>query len=201
MPEKVVDTPYPLIDSDPHFSRVMRYMRPSDYAVWAAGTGGFPAALYLWDMADPTRVKLRTHLRLGGFLGFIGGFLMAYQRSTFRFWGWSENKHEEEKDFAELSQRAREGKPLWGESDQPLWVQGSAHRNSAFSQLKFGTCSRCVKRLAAEHFHHRRFPYVGAFMYAVMIHSVDGLLFSRFNFVNHPYHGVDPAKYGVKNTD
>ena len=55
-----------------------------------------------------------------------------------RFWGWSENKREEEMDFAELSQRAREGKPLYGESDQPEWVQGVAHRNSVFSQLKFG---------------------------------------------------------------
>ena len=34
------------------------------------------------DMADPTRLRLRTSLRLGGVLGFIGGFLMAYQRSS-----------------------------------------------------------------------------------------------------------------------
>lgn len=54
-----------------------------------------------------------------------------------RFWGWSENKHEEERDFAELSQLAREGKPLYGESPQPLWVQNAAYSNSAFSQLKF----------------------------------------------------------------
>ncbi|KAI0046013.1 NUXM, NADH-ubiquinone oxidoreductase subunit [Auriscalpium vulgare] len=161
MPEKIVETPYPLVDADPHFSRVMRYMRPSDYAVWAGATGGFPSLLYLWDMADPSKTRLKTPLRLGGFLGFIGGFLMAYQRSSFRFWGWSENKAEEEKDFAELSERARKGLPLYGESDQPLWVQGAAYRNSAFSQLKFTS-------------------------------------FPMFNFVNHPHHGTDPAKYGVK---
>jgi hypothetical protein len=40
-------------------------------------------------------------------------------------------------DLAELSQRAKEGKPLYGESDQPEHVQASAYRNSAFSQLKF----------------------------------------------------------------
>lgn len=39
-------------------------------------------------------------------------------------------------DLAELSQLAKEGKPLYGESDQPLWVRGAAHNNSAFSQLK-----------------------------------------------------------------
>ena len=50
MPEKVVETPYPLIDIDPHASRVMRYMRPSDYAVWAGATAAFPAALYFWGV-------------------------------------------------------------------------------------------------------------------------------------------------------
>jgi hypothetical protein len=65
-----------------------------------------------------------------------------------RFWGWSENKREEERDFKELSQLAKEGKPLYGESPQPEWVQGVAHRNSAFSQLKFCELSRtCVPLL------------------------------------------------------
>lgn len=59
-----------------------------------------------------------------------------------RFWGWSENKREEQKDLAELSDRARRGLPLYGESDQPEWIQGAAYRNSAFSQLKFRTSIR-----------------------------------------------------------
>ncbi|GLB41751.1 putative C-terminal of NADH-ubiquinone oxidoreductase 21 kDa subunit [Lyophyllum shimeji] len=137
MPEKLIETPYPRIDADPHASRVIRYFRPSDYAVWAGATGAFPAALYCWQMADPARGSMRTALRLGGFLGFMGGFLLAYQRSSARFWGWSENRLEEEKDLAELSQRVAEGKPLYGESPQPEWVQGAAHRNSEYSQLKF----------------------------------------------------------------
>lgn len=56
-----------------------------------------------------------------------------------RFWGWSENKREEQKDLAELSDLYRRGLPLYGESDQPEWIQGVAYRNSAFSQLKFRT--------------------------------------------------------------
>lgn len=40
-------------------------------------------------------------------------------------------------DLAELSQRVKEGKSLYGESDQPEHVLASAYRNSAFSQLKF----------------------------------------------------------------
>ncbi|TFK39941.1 NADH-ubiquinone oxidoreductase complex I, 21 kDa subunit-domain-containing protein [Crucibulum laeve] len=139
MPQKVIETPFPLIDADPHASRVVRYFRPSDYAFWAGATAGFPSALYLWEMADPTRLRLKTSLKLGGVLGFVGGFLFAYQRSSTRFWGWSENKREEEMDLEELTQRAREGKPLYGESNQPEWVQGAASRNSMFSQLKFST--------------------------------------------------------------
>jgi hypothetical protein len=61
-----------------------------------------------------------------------------------RFWGWIENKREEERDFAELSQLAREGKPLYGESPQPQWEQKAAYSNSAFSQLKFSACFRLI---------------------------------------------------------
>lgn len=106
-------------------------------------------------MADPSKLKLRTPMRLGGLLGFVGGFLLAYQRSsgtfsrvfdathltfahTARFWGWSENKREEELDRLEMQERARLGQPLYGRSDQPEWVQQAAHNNSVFSQLKFG---------------------------------------------------------------
>ena len=41
--------PSPLIDSDPHFFRVVRYMRPSDYAVWGAAAVSAPGALFLWS--------------------------------------------------------------------------------------------------------------------------------------------------------
>jgi hypothetical protein len=54
MPDNVVvESPYPLIDADPHFSRVVRYMRPSDYAVWGGATAAFPSALYFWGNSDP----------------------------------------------------------------------------------------------------------------------------------------------------
>jgi hypothetical protein len=49
----ITDTarPYPLIDADPHFGRVVRYMRPSDYAVWAGAAAAGPAVLYLYGMS------------------------------------------------------------------------------------------------------------------------------------------------------
>lgn len=60
MPEKIIKTPFPLIDSDPHASRVMRYMRPSDYAIWAGATAAFPGALYFWGMCPPRSRSLGT---------------------------------------------------------------------------------------------------------------------------------------------
>lgn len=54
-----------------------------------------------------------------------------------RFWGWTENEREAARDLTELRARAQNGLPLYGESDQPEWVQHSAYNNSAWSQLKF----------------------------------------------------------------
>jgi len=136
-PQKVVSTPYPLIDCDPHAFRVVSYMRPSDYAVWGASTAAVPSALYLWELVENTKMKMKVPLRLGGVFGFIGGFLLAYQRSSFRFWGWRENEREAAMDLVELRARAQKGLPLYGESSQPEWVQQAAHSNSAWSQLKF----------------------------------------------------------------
>lgn len=50
MPVKVAESPYPLIDTDPHAFRVVRYMRPSDYAVLAGGTAAGPGML--WAMGQ-----------------------------------------------------------------------------------------------------------------------------------------------------
>ena len=161
-------------------------------------------------MADPTKMKLRTPLRLGGMLGFIGGFLLAYQRSssmsnhvddvrhltlafTVRFWGWSENQREQEMDKEEMSERIRQGQPLYGHSDQPEWVQGAAYRNSVFSQLKFGeyTIHRATVYLCL-HSHQLPSPCMRFHSY---IETMQLIRVYRFNLVNHPYHGVDPSKY------
>lgn len=48
MPIKETNQPYPLIDADPHAARVVRYMRPSDYALWAGATAAGPGLLYLY---------------------------------------------------------------------------------------------------------------------------------------------------------
>lgn len=43
--EQYVRTEHPVIDSDPHFNRVVSYMRGSDYAAWGTLTVGAPAVL------------------------------------------------------------------------------------------------------------------------------------------------------------
>lgn len=114
------------------------------------------------EMADPSGARrlprgFTPALRLATTLGFAGGFLLAYQRSSMRFWGWQENvwhihpflanqaadnvmqEQEQKRDMEELSALAKAGKPLYGETDMPEYMQGVAHRNSIWSQLKFGT--------------------------------------------------------------
>jgi hypothetical protein len=45
MPVKTFNNEYPVIDTDPHFFRVVRYFRSSDYAAWAVGTAAAPGIL------------------------------------------------------------------------------------------------------------------------------------------------------------
>lgn len=84
MPTKQFETPYPVIDADPHFSRVIRYMRPNDYALWAGAAVTGPAVLTIWDRIDPSKANagVRPAVRLTGFLGVCAGFLLAYQQSS-----------------------------------------------------------------------------------------------------------------------
>jgi hypothetical protein len=93
-----------------------------------------------------------------------------------RFLGITENSREYQKDLAELSQRVKEGKSLYGESSNPEWIQGAAYRNSVFSWYKFGSFAFC--------------NLLSLFIVVAV--------FPVLNLVNHPYHGTDPAKYGSK---
>ncbi|CAO3691268.1 hypothetical protein G6F70_004074 [Rhizopus microsporus] len=140
MPVKEFNQPYPVIDTDPHFSRVVSYFRPSDYAAWAAGTAAAPALLLGMEKMNPvgSARSLRMPLRLATVFGAVGGFLYAYQCSSFRFWGWTENAAEIAKDKAEMAQRLKEGKALYGDSYMPEYIQDTSARTSRYSQLKFG---------------------------------------------------------------
>lgn len=52
-------------------------------------------------------------------------------------------------DLSELSLLAKQGKPLYGETDATPYNQGVAFRNSAFSQLKLGEFNvNCLQVMA-----------------------------------------------------
>ncbi|KAJ9077181.1 hypothetical protein DSO57_1019174 [Entomophthora muscae] len=131
-------TPYPLIDNDPHFLRVVRYFRAQDYLAWAAGAAAFPALFYTIETYEKSvpKNKLGRNLGVATLLGTIGGFLFSYQNSSKRFWGWSENERERLKDLAEMRIRFKEGKPLYGTSNLDTYYQQVASNNSRYSALK-----------------------------------------------------------------
>ncbi|KAI9302397.1 NADH-ubiquinone oxidoreductase complex I, 21 kDa subunit-domain-containing protein [Cunninghamella echinulata] len=137
MPVKEFNSNYPVIDTDPHFSRVVRYFRTSDYATWGAATVAAPGLLLAMEKMNPVGRNLRSPLRLATLVGAFGGFLLAYQNSSLRFWGWTENAQEVAKDQQEMKQRLQEGKSLYGDSLMPEHVQNESSRNSRFAQLKF----------------------------------------------------------------
>jgi hypothetical protein len=100
-----------------------------------------------------------------------------------------------------LSKRAKEGKPLYGETDLDEHMQGIAYRNSAFSQLKFGAllyphicCHLLIRYLVLDSSCH---PMVSVPWLILALHVLISTL-HRFNLANHKHHGTDPAKYGVK---
>jgi hypothetical protein len=120
---------------------------------------------------------------------------------TARFWGWSENEREFKRDLQELSQRAREGKPLYGTSNQPEWVQQAAAANSTFSQLKFCAHPQVLLPSSTTDFlissSYFQLPCLCTPSPLLQSFLVSNRLY-RFNFVNHNVHGSDPAKYGVQ---
>jgi hypothetical protein len=53
--EQYVRTEHPVIDSDPHFTRVVRYMRGSDLVAWGGLTAAGPATLLAFGR-NPNRL-------------------------------------------------------------------------------------------------------------------------------------------------
>ncbi|KAJ1928489.1 hypothetical protein IWQ60_002007 [Tieghemiomyces parasiticus] len=141
IPKVEIDTstrPYPPIDRDPHFKRVVAYMRPSDYGVWAAIAASGPAIIWCLHtvMPGPGGPAMLRHVRRNAFyIGAFAGFLKAYQRSSLRFMGFYENSRETIRDLKEMKARVARGEPLYGRSILPENVQRIAAANSKNSQM------------------------------------------------------------------
>ncbi|CEJ89544.1 Putative NADH-ubiquinone oxidoreductase 21 kDa subunit [[Torrubiella] hemipterigena] len=139
---KVVQTQYPLIDSDPHFKRVVGYARKEDYIYGAAAAAAAPTAMLAMEKFAPSHVGrggFAKAMRLTGAIGLIGGFLYFYQRSALRFYGATENAREIEMDMREMVDKVKAGKSLYGESQLSPYLQGVAARQSRYSALFIGT--------------------------------------------------------------
>ncbi|CAG8974546.1 hypothetical protein HYALB_00005818 [Hymenoscyphus albidus] len=138
VPTKKVQADFPLIDSDPHIKRVLKYARTSDYAVGAAAAAAGPAAMLVMEKVSPSLVGrggFAPIMRLTGVIGASAGFLLMYQRSILRFYGWTENKREVDMDMREMVSKVKAGEPLYGTSSLTPYMQGVASRNSRYTGI------------------------------------------------------------------
>lgn len=133
---------YELIDVDPHFLRVVRYFRSLDLGIWAATTAAFPLALQAWEKLEPAEGAFKAPgkvpggaLRTATLLGFVGGFYLAYVRSSKRFLGWTENSREVSKDRYEIKKLLSQEKLPYHENVSVLddRLKDIANRNSQYS--------------------------------------------------------------------
>jgi NADH-ubiquinone oxidoreductase complex I, 21 kDa subunit len=63
---------------------VVRYARPTDYALGAVAAAGLPGTLYLWERLSPSlagKGAMPPMLRLATGLGIGAGFMFYYSRS------------------------------------------------------------------------------------------------------------------------
>ncbi|KAI9793451.1 MAG: hypothetical protein M1835_007250 [Candelina submexicana] len=138
IPSKKIDTEFPLIDNDPHIKRVLKYTRPGDYAVATATAAAGPGLMLLWERIAPSYVGkggFPPIMRLTGAVSLTAGFLMLYQRSALRFYGFRENKREVDMDMREMVDKVKNSEPLYGESTLSPYMQGVASRNSRYTAL------------------------------------------------------------------
>lgn len=134
---------YEIIDQDPHFTRVVRYFRPSDYLAVGLFTAAGPlymAAVSYWNSGFKRVHVSPRNIRITAFLGLTAGFLNQYAISSLRFMGIKENGREVAKDRYEIKSRLVAGKTPYGhdESSQPEWIRDVAARNSTYSFLNLG---------------------------------------------------------------
>ncbi|KAK4495730.1 hypothetical protein PRZ48_012998 [Zasmidium cellare] len=136
VPAKRLNTDYPLIDSDPHFMRVMKYARTSDYLAGTALAAAGPSLMLFWEKFSPSDVGkggFASIMRLSGALSVSAGFLYFYSRSVNRFYGFTENRREIDMDMREMTDRVKRGEPLYGKTRLTEYMQGAASRQSRYA--------------------------------------------------------------------
>lgn len=119
---------------------MVRYFRAQDYLTWLLGTAAGPGLLVLFERMEPLegrkfRMPPHSLLRVSTLVGVIGGFILAYNESSKRFWGWSENGREVQKDRYEVKKLLSQGKSPYGVSTMSDYLQDMSARNTTSSQL------------------------------------------------------------------
>ncbi|KAJ2779688.1 hypothetical protein H4R18_003864 [Coemansia javaensis] len=134
------EAPYPIIDTDPLFSRVVRYMRPVDYLVWAGTAMVGPAVVFLTEKYMPPgqgRIRYMRDMKVVTLLTTALGFMNGYASSCTRFWGLRENSREIKMYRQEYARLKAQGKPMHGTSTLPLSIQRTAAGYSTGAFLAF----------------------------------------------------------------
>lgn len=136
-------TKYETIDTDPHFKRVVRYFRASDWlnvaAFTAAGPAFFMINAYFRSGKRSFYIPARSW-RMASTAGVVGGFLFAYTSSVNRFLGVTENAREVNKDRFEMKQRLSKGLSLYGVAEKSTlepWLRRVAAKSSTNSSVAF----------------------------------------------------------------
>ena len=83
--------------------------------------------------SEVTKPGFASVMRLSFALSLTAGFLLGYQRSQNRFYGFTENRRELEMDMREMTDKVKRGEPLYGKSTMTEYMQGVASRQSRYS--------------------------------------------------------------------
>ncbi|KAJ2697842.1 hypothetical protein H4218_003665 [Coemansia sp. IMI 209128] len=141
MNNKLHKAPYPIIDTDPIFSRVVRYFRWSDYAIAAGEEEEAPSPtddkFQKYQPTGNTGKPLIRAMKVSAGVTGMTGFLLAYQLVCMRFVGMTENSREIKKYRVEYAKLKAQGKPMHGVSSLPLSMQRTAAAYSTWAFLNF----------------------------------------------------------------
>ncbi|KAH9844791.1 NADH-ubiquinone oxidoreductase [Teratosphaeria destructans] len=114
VPARDLNQPYPLIDCDPHFKRVVSYARPSDYVHGGIFSTLIPGGMHFLERISPSESGRPIWLPLY-YAPLLGP------------------GREVEMDMREMTDKVKRGEPLYGVSTMTAYMQGVASRQSRYS--------------------------------------------------------------------
>lgn len=160
-------TEYELIDLDPHFNRVVGYFRTSDYGVWAASTAGFPLALAAMERLESSAGPYKAPNKIPGGALRVATFLGLSGGFLLAYIRSSQRFLGWKENAREVKLDRYEIKKSLSEGKLPY------HENESLLDDR-------LKDVANRNSQN-----------SVAIAAI----IPWFNFVHHPYHGINIQKY------